>query len=362
MKEKTDIRPIGTPEWVVLGSELMARNIEKIQMLYDGLILSAGTWAIVGASDTCKSMILRQLAMCVAGGREFLGRAFNGKHRSVIIVCTEDDDQSTTVFLKMQNKTLQLSVEEQGRIRLIFDTTDLRAKLEEELKRCPTDLIIIDAFADLYSGDLNQNNQVRNFMNDFDTLAKNHKCSLCFLHHTGKRTEELVPSKNNSIGSQGFEAKARAVMELRKDASDESLRHLCIVKGNYFPDDIKTSSMVLKKDENCVFTDTGQRKPFEELALKKEVGDSSGRQTKSPYDIDDETHIGFLQDIFHTKGATFSFTALRERIMRRFGVGDQKAREYILVYADRKWITDKSTVKSRKQFHINESAITPQLF
>lgn len=85
------------------------------------------------------------------------------------------------------------------------------------------------------------------------------------LHHTGKRTEELSPSKNNLLGSQGFEAKMRLVLELRTDKEDSQYKHLCVVKANYLPREYKESSYKLRFDSNMLFEDTGVRVPFEEL-------------------------------------------------------------------------------------------------
>ena len=49
----------------------------------------------------------------------------------------------------------------------------------------------------------------------------------------------LLPSKHNAIGSQGFEAKMRVMMELRPDPVRHDIRHLCIVKGNYLSEEYK---------------------------------------------------------------------------------------------------------------------------
>lgn len=345
----------GHPAYIRLGSELMRLDISKIRMLYEGLILAAGVWAIVGASDTCKSMVLRQLAMCIAAGKEFLGKKFNGKHRSAIIVCSEDDEESIAFLLKMQNMTLGLSEGELSRIRFIFDTTDLQLKLQEELERCPADLVIIDAFADVFDGkDLNQNNQVRAFINNYANIAKKNGCSLCFLHHTGKRTEELTPSKNNTIGSQGFEAKMRLVVELRIDVSDDSLRHLCIVKGNYLPGEAKNASYVLKKDENLTFIDTGLRVAFEDLLMKKEKGRNDKKRLR-PHDFESDEHKNFLLNVYNSQTNNFSGRQLTAQIMRHFGVSDQKARLFVDYYIERKWLIDNSTSYNRKELHINIS-------
>jgi hypothetical protein len=86
------------------------------------------------------------------------------------------------------------------------------------------------------------------------------------LHHTGKRTQNLEPSKDNLLSGQGLEAKMRVVIELRADLMNPAFRHLCIVKGNYLPANYKRESFVLQFDEpNFHFTNTGERVPFELL-------------------------------------------------------------------------------------------------
>jgi hypothetical protein len=116
---------------------------------------------------------------------------------------------------------------------------------------------------------MNQVSKVRNFLNDYHYLALKYECAIIFNHHSGKYTEDKPPSKNNSIGSAGFEGKARLVMELRPDYSDNSKRHLCIVKGNYLGAEYKNSSFELEFDGAGGFIRTGGRKEFIQLARPK---------------------------------------------------------------------------------------------
>jgi hypothetical protein len=116
---------------------------------------------------------------------------------------------------------------------------------------------------------MNQANKIRSFLHNFALLAKKYQCLVMMLHHTGKRTEELPPSKNNLLGSQGFEAKMRLVLELRLDKDNPDLRHLCVVKANYLSKDYKNSSYALRFDTNMLFENTGIRVPFEDLVGAK---------------------------------------------------------------------------------------------
>ncbi len=151
----------------------------------------------------------------------------------------------------------------------IFDSANLHSRLDDQLKKKKADVVVIDTFTDIYTGEMNQINKVRSFLENYNNLANKHQCLIVFNHHTGKGTEERIPNKNNSIGSAGFEGKARLVMELRQDYGDASKRHLCIVKGNYLGDHYKNSSFELDFDQTTGFKNTGKRKPFEDLAKPK---------------------------------------------------------------------------------------------
>ena len=58
------------------------------------------------------------------------------------------------------------------------------------------------------------------------------------------------------------------VMELRPDLEQHDIRHLCIVKGNYLPQQYKHDSFVLRFTEGLNFVDTGERVPFEMLRAR----------------------------------------------------------------------------------------------
>ena len=256
------------PAFVKTGAELIGNDITDIPKLIDPIFPKVGVIALAGSSDTGKSSILRQMAMEIVSRKEtFLGFPILADHHSVLYVSTEDDYYAMSSLIKKQNVDRKAPEEFNG-LRFIFDTTDLQSKLEEELTRQPVDVIFIDAFSDLFSGDMNRVNDVRGFIHYYSLLAERFKCLIIFLHHTSKRTEVNEPSKHNMIGSQGFEAKMRVVIELRKDYQNpsSSIRHFCIVKGNYLGEEYKSRSFALNFTSDLVFEYTGRRVPFENLA------------------------------------------------------------------------------------------------
>lgn len=257
----------------ISGSTLLQNGITEMPTIITPILPKVGVCALAGESDGGKSTFLRDLAINVATcSNQFLGWQINATHNSVIYVSSEDDEYAISYLLNKQVGSSQ-PAENYENLRFIFETDDILKKIEEELEFAPADIVIVDAFSDLFDGEINSSTKVRNYINPYSNIAKKYKCLVLYLHHTGKRTQNLSPSKDNLLGSQGFEAKMRLVMELRKDPSDNRYRHLCIVKGNYLENSYKTHSYKLEFLSNMTFRNTGVRVPFENLIPNNSTAD-----------------------------------------------------------------------------------------
>lgn len=266
------------PKGLFSATELLCRNVEAIPTLLDPLFPKVGVVAIAGSSDTGKSSFLRQFAVSVVlGDSHFLGFKLSPEHYRVVYVSTEDDETAVSFLLHKGNGHRLQDPNDYSGLFYLFETDNLVKRLDSILRNSSQDAIIIDSFTDLYGRSLNEANQVRTYLNEFSQLAQRHSCLVIFLHHTGKRTEDLMPSKHNLVGSQGFESKMRMVIELRTDPVSPEKRHLCIVKGNYLPREYKNESYVLVFDENLQFTNTGDRLPFEML-IKMNDGEETSKE------------------------------------------------------------------------------------
>ena len=264
-------------KFLVPASKLLNNKRSSIPYLVESLFQQSGVVTVAGSSDTGKSSFLRQLATSIIlGDADFLGFKINARYNRVIYVSTEDDETNMEFLLFKQNPEV-IPEEKSRKLKFIFETSNILKKIESTLRKFSIDCIIIDAFSDLFEGDMNQTNKVRSFLTKFSNLSVKYNTLFIFLHHTGKRTEDLPPSKNNLIGSQGFEAKMRLVIELRKDFSNKQIRHLCIVKGNYLPSEFKDKSYVLRFDENMRFTNLNQRVAFESLGKPSADGNNEAK-------------------------------------------------------------------------------------
>jgi len=257
----------------ISAMDLLNRRVENIPCLVEPFLQKVGLACIAGSSDTGKSSLLRYLCMCiVSGGTDFLGFQIQAKHKRSIYVSTEDDETAISYLLNKQNSDMQVEASMIQGLEFIFDTENLLHTIDAVLSESPADIVCVDAFTDLYGRSMNESNQVRTFLNEYSQLAQKHQCLIMFLHHCGKRTEYGEPSKHNLLGSQAFEAKMRLVIELRNDIADTSLKHLCIVKGNYLPAEFKKESYQLRFTENMTFINTGERIPFENLSKIEDAG------------------------------------------------------------------------------------------
>ncbi|WP_336126850.1 AAA family ATPase [Mesoflavibacter sp. CH_XMU1422-2] len=244
------------------GLKLYKNNYSSIPTLVEPLFPLSGIVSLVGSSDVGKSTFLRQLSICIAlGFDKFLGYKLNCRTNNVIYVSTEDDPNSISIGFKKQVANIQSDIDEEklNNLLFLFNPEELHKKLESILEKTPVDLIVIDTFTDVFSGEINASTKVREFLKIYSAIALKYNCLILFLHHTGKGSEKKRADKNNVLGSQGFEAKMRSVIELRKHHREEQKRFLHILKGNYISSKEKSTAKVIEfNEESLLFLDEGQ--------------------------------------------------------------------------------------------------------
>ena len=273
------------------ADQLKNQEIKEVDYLLDKLIPRGTLCSLVGESDTGKSSLLRQLAVSIAyGDNSFIGFKLNDQCRNVVYVSTEDGEMNTGVWLNKHFGKDTVDHEALTQLKFLFITENLYENLKEVIKNNCVDLLIIDSYADIFEGSMNDSNIVRSFLTKYNELANMYGVTIIFLHHTKKSSEGARPNKNSILGSQGFEAKMRSVMMLTKDKDDDTLRHLCVVKNNYLPEKDKKLSYVLRFNENLSFEATGKRVDFNDLDNPEymELAKELRNEGKSLRDIVDE--------------------------------------------------------------------------
>lgn len=238
---------------------------EALPKLLHPFLQKVGLASLVGTSDSGKSTFLRQLSLAIVlQQKDFLGFKLDGTTHKVIYVSTEDDSNAVSYAIRLQINQMYLENENLDKsllnnLQFLFETENLLNNLKYKLDNDPVDLIVIDAFTDVFTKELNSNIQVRQFLNEYDKLAKSYGCLILFLHHIGKSTMRYAPSKDSVIGSQAFEAKMRVVLEIRPNKYNSNFKDLWVLKANFLDAKLKAKSNVLVMDENMMFTNTGEK-------------------------------------------------------------------------------------------------------
>ncbi|QHV94621.1 AAA family ATPase [Spirosoma endbachense] len=292
---------------VITVKQLKKLNFKEVPTLLTPFFPQVGVAALAGSSDTGKSSLLRQLAYSIANKEsEFLGFPLNLRFGKALYISTEDNDQAMSALFNRLPSDSSSDENADENLGYVFETPGLASDLNDYLQDHPVDCVFIDAFSDIYDGDLNALNRVRSFIQIFSEIAQRHQCLILFLHHTGKRTDLLVPSKDNVIGSVGFEGKMRALLELRRDPNDPSLRHLCVLKGNYIGQEHKNESYALRfNEESMTFQNTGQRVTFQNLAKRSSQANEAKQQATdlaiASY-FQENKSIREIQALFESRG------------------------------------------------------------
>ena len=334
---------------VYTASQLINNPIENVPCIFGNIIPKIGVIALVGGSESGKSLFLRQLCMAVVSDKQLLNWDNKCQFNRALFVSTEDGMQATSSYVKKQNGYFNMTTQESDRLRFIFSPQKPLEAIEEELKKLECDVVVVDSFADILDGgDEKSASYVRALMDKYNKISEVYQCLIIFLHHTSKRSEYSAPSKNSVIGSQSFEAKCRLVLEIREDNVEPNIRHLCIVKGNYQPKEEKMSSYDLKITENLVFETTGTRTPLTMLSITKPNQVNKGANT-----MPDKLHREFLAQLFGSKDAFMSGAELKRSIIVKFGVGDTLSRNYLQYYRSKSFIVVEKETKNCTTYKLN---------
>jgi len=257
------------------GSDIFNKPKPRTHWLVEKRIPYGSLSALVGESGTGKSTFLSQLAISIIKGEDtFLDYSLNTRSKKVLYVSTEDGLTFTHERLSKQLGYSEDMFNSEGilidqdpylsNIWFLFDNKDVIDSIKQLLETEPTDLIIVDAYSDVFEEDMNHANKVRQFLTEYGKLADQYGCAILFMHHFGKG--DRTKAKHKILGSAGFEQKMRSILSLdRKD--DQSF--LKTVKNNYISHDEGNSADHLLLGDDLLFTKIGSFDSGAERAPKR---------------------------------------------------------------------------------------------
>jgi RecA-family ATPase len=268
---------------------LVKNAADSVQMLLEKFLPKVGLAALIGESDIGKSTWLILLALFVALKEKlFLGMKLNVTHGRALYVSTEDDASNFGPRAKKLCKKLEISESELEKIEFYFtdDVEKLASNLNDYLSDNKFDLVVIDAFSDILSEDGNNATVVRKTLNGLSKIASRYQCLILVLHHM-RKSAGSEPSKNDVLGSSGFEAKMRSVIGLYRGNEPGEVK-MKILKGNYLSPEDKMVVRTLSFVDQYFTLKVASIQPFEKDSIDsiKLKGDKILQELK---DLDDDT-------------------------------------------------------------------------
>jgi KaiC/GvpD/RAD55 family RecA-like ATPase len=279
--ELFDVKEVDFEKIIYNAVELMAMGNVEPSYLMEPIFPQKGTAVLAGKPDIGKSQFARQLCIQVALGLEdIIGFQIKAVHNKSIYVATEDNEDSTRASLKKQ--MIGLGEEVKENLRFMFadsmEQDDILKQLDKALTDEPADLVVVDSFGDIFTGNDSNNNMVmRNTVKLFDKIAKKHNCLLLFVHHINKGAYNSNPGQEHIQGGSGLVQKVRLAIILSEGVGNT--RYFTVVKGNYCPKEYKQNSIELKfSEETLLFTNTGKIIPTNELVTQYSCGNKNDSQ------------------------------------------------------------------------------------
>ena len=214
---------------LVDADTLLSTPIEKNEFIVDGLI-PQGVSLLCGSGKIGKSWLMLWLAICVAGGKEFL--ELPTRQSEVLYLCLED------TLTRIQNRLFELVDEAPSGLRFATMCGKLGEGLETQildaLRDFPhTKLIIIDTLQKVRNT-ANASNRSGIYANDYDDIssikriADENKIAIILVHHLRKMKDNSDPF-NEISGSTGITGAADTNLILKRDRGKD--RGILLVNG-----------------------------------------------------------------------------------------------------------------------------------
>jgi RecA-family ATPase len=249
-------------EWTL--GELLDLNVTEVPFLVNRLIPLHTLNVLAGQSERGKSTLYTQLSLAIIrGDDEFLGSKLNTTHKRVLVISTEDGPIALSFRANKQISQVDSTVEFRERLTFITNQDNLEDRIEKYLEKTRVDLIVMDAFGDVFTGgDINASNSVRRYLDNYMKFIRRYGCTVLFVHHVGKGRQGNKPEKDQLLGSTGIEGKMRNVLML-SIVNDQ--HQLSIAKSNYVNREDKKIPLYLNfNNETLTFSKAdGPAKPQE---------------------------------------------------------------------------------------------------
>jgi hypothetical protein len=227
------------------GSQLLKLPRYMNRSLIENLIPKREISVLAGKGDVGKSLFYLQMSLSIVLQKDkLLDRKIFSDFNSILIIATEDDADRISDRIHKQLPSLGYqdieTVANRDLIKDLYVRTveeNLLNFMDNFLCKTKVDLVILDALGDILKGDENNQQAVRAYYKDLNSLIRKHKCTFLLIAHETKG-DSRKSNRNKIIGSTAIVDAARNVMMLSR-SSIKHTRIITLVKSNNISDELK---------------------------------------------------------------------------------------------------------------------------
>ncbi|MBN8647957.1 MAG: AAA family ATPase [Caulobacterales bacterium] len=226
-------------------------NVEPLPWIYENIYLRNAVTATVGAPGTGKSNMILTEAVELVYNFSLIGYKASNKSLNVWVLNIEDDEnvlksrvQGIIHHYKLKKENignLFIGTNSQKSFKLASNSknglTINKAAfdaIKSEIETKKIDLVILDPFVYFHDLQENDNSLISSLLEELSNLAKETKCAIHVVHHTGKSNS--ASDANIGRGASSFGGSARLIRSLEsigtKTNSDKNLIKTRVVKSN----------------------------------------------------------------------------------------------------------------------------------
>lgn len=205
------------PKGVFTLDEYNSMKKPEVRWLVDDLMIAGGTSVLAAKAKTGKSVLVRQLAVAVAQGKDFLGRkTIQG---GVIYAGLEDNAQKSAEHFGRLGATNDDPI-------VLFDLWQEagRDKLRAALEAKPnTALVIVDTLFRMFPVKcVDDYMEVLRSMNNVIAISRRYGVHVCVLHHMGKKERDDI--QDGILGSTAIGGSVETIIMMHRRGKERSIQ------------------------------------------------------------------------------------------------------------------------------------------
>lgn len=247
-----------TPGPVRLFSTEELLTMPSPEWLIDGILPQGAVAALYGAPATFKSFVAIDLALCVASGLPWHGRAVQ---QGLVLYIAAEGGAGIAKRVKawlLHHQVGATEVEAAWMIEAVSvfagsdDLEKLKVRLDDELDDQPV-LVIVDTLARCFDGDENQQEDMGAFIAGLDHIRHEYGATILAIHHTNLGGER-------ERGNTALRGGTDTMIAISRDTGSPNVRLECSKqKDSEGFADIHLRLQVIPDSASCVLVDTRPR-------------------------------------------------------------------------------------------------------